>query len=58
MDVAGTGVWLATIGWPVVVLGTMVVIAVMVTITSQDRTRRLAILIRAVRSRPALIRKK
>jgi hypothetical protein len=55
---AGGCVCLAVMGWPAAVLGGMALIAVMWTVNSQDRTRRLATLIRAARSRPASARRR
>jgi hypothetical protein len=54
---AGSGLCGTVIGWPVAVLGGVVVFAIMWTVSSQDRTRRLATLIHAARG-PANTRKK
>jgi hypothetical protein len=43
--------WLAGIDWPAATFGDVIVAALMWTITSQDRTRRLATLVRSVRGR-------
>lgn len=50
--------WLAGIDWPAAVLGGVVVIALMWTVSNQDRTRRLATLIRAARGGRAPTRKR
>jgi hypothetical protein len=55
---AGSGLCGTVIGWPAAVLGGVVVFAIMWTVDSPDRTRRLATLIRAARSRPAPTRKR
>jgi hypothetical protein len=49
---AGGAVCLATLGWPTVALGGALIIALMWTLSSPDRTRRLASLIRAIRGGP------
>lgn len=54
----GSSAYAAAIGWPTVVLGGAVIAAVMWTISRPDRTRHLASLIRAARSRPGATRKK
>ena len=55
---AGSAVCLSTMGWPATALGSVVVTAVMWTISSQERTRRLATLIRAVLNRHPPTRKR
>jgi DnaK suppressor protein len=54
---AGGAVCLAALGWPAAVLGSMVIIALMWTVSSPDRTRHLASLIRAARGSQAPTRK-
>jgi hypothetical protein len=51
-------VWLPGLGWPAACLGTAVVLAVLWTVSSRDRARRLANLIRAFRSSQPTNRKK
>jgi hypothetical protein len=55
---AGGSAYAAVIDWPAAVLGCAVIAAVMGAISSPDRTRRLASLIRAARSHPSEPRKK
>lgn len=47
---AGSAVYLAGLGWPAAVLGSVLIVAVMWTISDLNRTRHLATLIRAIRS--------
>jgi hypothetical protein len=51
---AGSGglAWMAAVSWPAAVLGGTLIAAVLMTINSNERTRRLASLIRAARGRP------
>lgn len=51
-------VWLPRLGWPAAFLGTAVVLAVVWTVSSRDRARRLANLIRAFRTGQQTDRKK
>ncbi len=51
-------VWLPGLGWPAAFLGSAVVLAVVWTVSSRDRARRLANLIRALRSSQPTNRKK
>lgn len=55
---AGSFALLVTIDWPVVVLGGALIVALVWTISSADRTRRLASLIRAARNWPGSVRRK
>jgi hypothetical protein len=56
--VPGSFAFLVTINWPAVVLGSALLVAFAWTISSADRTRRLASLIRAACSRPGSGRRK
>ena len=53
----GSLAWTAAVSWPAAVLGGALIAAVLMTINSNERTRRLASLIRATRGRPGPARK-
>jgi hypothetical protein len=55
---AGSAVFLADLAWPVAVLGSVLIFALMWTVSSRDRTRHLGSLIRAARGHPAPNRKR